>query len=99
MNFYKQTKHYTNIVCNDIYEAESIEEQLRRVTTSNEPIDTSAPIMYTPRKDGVLPQTDIRTDRFDIAIDAMDKVSASFMARRDEAIKTETNKDLTFVTE
>lgn len=65
------------------YIGESIEEMLRRVTTSGEPIEDSAPLIYTERKDGVQPQYDIRTDRFEIAQAAMDKVSATVQAQRD----------------
>ncbi|MEM0173216.1 MAG: hypothetical protein QXI16_01765 [Sulfolobaceae archaeon] len=46
-------------------------------------------MIYTNRKDGVLPGYNIRTDRFDVAIDAMDKVAMSKLAKRMEYI----NKD------
>ena len=68
---------------------ESIEEMVRRVTENNEPIDSSAPVVYTPEKDGVLPQYDIRTDRQEIAIDAADKFAKSDIAKRDEDNKPE----------
>lgn len=64
---------------------ESIEEKMRRVTQSNEPIENVAPMLYTERKDGVLPETDIRTDRWDIAMEAMGKVEKSIVAKREEA--------------
>ncbi len=71
---------------------ESIEEKIRRITTTNEPIDEqSAPMIYTPREDGVKPQYDIRTDRWEIAQTAMDKVSASEIAK--EKSNVETTKD------
>ena len=60
---------------------------MERVIENNEPITDSAPIVYTERKDGVLPQYDIRTDRFEIAIDAMDKVSKTHVAKRIEMYK------------
>ena len=41
---------------------------------------------YSERKDGVLPETDIRTDRFDVALDAMDKASKSVRAKREAKI-------------
>ena len=56
-----------------------------RVTNSNEPIDNTAPLLYTERKDGVLPQYDIRTDRWAMAMAAMDKVTKSNRAKRDAA--------------
>lgn len=69
-------------------EGESIEQKMRRVLNSGEKIEDTAPEIYTERKDGVLPQYDIRTDRFDIALEAMDKVNRSQIAQRDAAIKT-----------
>ena len=42
-----------------------------------------APIIYTDREQGVLPAYNIRTDRWDIAENAMDKVNAAKMAKRD----------------
>ena len=38
------------------------------------------------KKAGVLPQYDIRTDRFDIAVDTMDKGSKAKIARREQTI-------------
>lgn len=35
------------------------------------------PTIYTEKKDGVLPEYDIRTDRFEVALDAMDKINQS----------------------
>lgn len=60
---------------------ESIEEMIRRCTESNEPIEATAPMIYTEEADGVQPQFDIRADRFDIALDAIDKYQASEMAK------------------
>ena len=63
---------------------QSIEEMLRQQTESKTPIDNVSPMIYTPRKEGVKPEYDIRTDRFEIAIDAMDKFSKSGNAHKDE---------------
>lgn len=71
---------------NDIFEGLSIEREMERAETAKQPISQSAPIIYTERKDGVQPQYDIRTDRFEIAQDAMGKVAASIAARRMENI-------------
>ena len=82
----------TGLVVNDSLEGESIEHKIERLIENNEPISDSAPIIYTERKDGVLPQYDIRTDRFELAIDAMDKVTKSHVAKRVEMYKK--NDDL-----
>lgn len=60
----------------ETYEGETIEQKIRRILDENEPIKDGAPIIYTEKKDGVLPAYNIRTDRWEIAIDAMDKVSS-----------------------
>lgn len=57
------------------YQGESIEEKVRRIVEEKEPIKDGAPIIYTELKDGVRPEFDIRTDKWMIAMDAMDKVS------------------------
>ena len=55
-------------------EGEYIEEKVRRITENGEPIEDGAPIIYTERKDGVNPAYNIRTDRWEIAQDAMEQV-------------------------
>ncbi|QXP45075.1 hypothetical protein [Microvirus mar40] len=65
-----------NIQSVETYEAESIETKVRRILDENEPITDGAPIIYTEKADGVKPEYNIRTDRWQIAIDAMDKVSS-----------------------
>lgn len=56
-------------------EGEYIEEKVRRITENGEPIGDGAPIIYTERKDGINPAYNIRTDRWEIAQDAMEIVS------------------------
>lgn len=68
------------------YEGETIEMKVARVVENNEAITDGAPIIYTEKKDGVKPEFDIRTDRFDIALDAMDKVAASEIAKSENAV-------------
>lgn len=58
-----------------LVEGERLELKIDRMTQNNEPIGDSAPLIYTPRKDGVVAAYDIRTDKWDIALDAMEKVN------------------------
>lgn len=70
-----------------LQEGESLEEMIRRCTESNEPIEATAPMIYTEEADGVQPQYDPRSDRFEIALDAIDKYqksSAASSANKDE---------------
>ena len=87
------TKHNTSgIRTNFLESGESIEAKMRRVTTTNEPIENVAPMIYTERKDGVLPECDIRTDRFDVALEAMGAVEMSITAKREQKAQAETTK-------
>lgn len=58
-----------------LVEGERLELKIDRMTQNNEPIGDSAPLIYTPRKDGVVAAYDIRTDKWDIALEAMEKVN------------------------
>lgn len=82
---------FTGFNVNNGVEGETIEQKMERVIENNEPITDSAPIIYTERADGILPQYDVRTDRFEIAIDAMDKVSKTHVAKRIELYKKNDN--------
>lgn len=60
---------------------ERIETKISRITENNEPITDGAPIIYTKREDGVLPAYDIRTDRWEIAQQAMEAVNQANIAK------------------
>ncbi|SHF29288.1 hypothetical protein [Dysgonomonas macrotermitis] len=72
---------------NKMYEGERIEKKVSRILTSKEPITDEAPIIHQERKMGVEAQYNIRTDRFDLAIEAMDAVSKFKTAKRDNVNK------------
>lgn len=59
------------------YQAEPREVKLRKIISgeSNDMEDGVFPTIYTEKKDGVQPEFDIRTDRFEVAIDAIDKIN------------------------
>jgi hypothetical protein len=83
----------TELAVNNSYEGDTIEQKIRRIVNNREPIADGAPLIYTERKNGVEPQYDIRTDRWDIAIDAMDKVAGSYRAQREARIVPLKGKD------
>lgn len=64
------------------YQGERIETKIARMVEDKEPISDTAPIMYTERKDGVLPDYDIRTDKWEFAVEGMDKVHRADIAKR-----------------
>lgn len=76
-------------------EGQSLEEMLRKMVAGKEPIQATAKIGYSERKDGVRAEYDIRTDRFELAMMASDKVHASQYAARmseDGYVKDENGK-------
>ena len=72
---------------NNSYEAQSLMQKIRAKLMNKEPIegDGDVPMTYTERKDGVLPEYDIRTDRFELAQRAMEKMHS---AENSEIAKT-----------
>ena len=67
----------STLFINNSLEGESIEAKVCRIVNNGEPISDGAPLIYTERKDGVKEEYNIRTDRFDIALNAMDYVTKS----------------------
>lgn len=82
------------------YEAEPREVKLRKIISgeANNMEDGVFPTIYTEKKDGVQPEFDIRTDRFEVAIEAMDKINQS-MANQVAKSKGETEAVKDFGTE
>lgn len=90
---YKRTRPTEHrIKVNNSYQGETIEQKMDRIVNNNEPIKDGAPIIYTERKDGVLPEYDIRTDRFEVAVEAQDKITRAKLGERAERHKTPEQK-------
>lgn len=66
---------------NECSEGEDMTTKITRLVTTKEPITDGAPLIFTEKKDGVLPAYDIRTDRFELAQKAMDKATAQQIAK------------------
>lgn len=78
---------------------ENIITKIQRIMDEGEPIEDTAPLIYTPKKNGVEPQYDIRTDKWAIAMQAMDRVAAYKVSEwmkddkvGDEKVEPETGK-------
>jgi len=82
--FNKRQPKPTTIELNQSIEGETIEAKIRRVTNNKEPITDGAPIIFTERKDGVKPEYDIRTDRFELAVEATDLMTKTHLSKREE---------------
>lgn len=73
---------------NECSTAETLEQQVERMINNKEPLETGqAPLIYTERKEGVKAEMNIRTDRFEIAIEATNKIQRSYSARREERLE------------
>lgn len=93
--YYYGQESKTSIILNKSYEGESIEKKIERILANGEPIKDGAPLAYTDRSKGVLPEYNIRTDRFEIAVEATGHIAKSKLAERqsfltkDEDVKDE----------
>lgn len=63
------------------FEGETIERKCARLVENNEPISDGAPLVYFDKKDGVRPETNIRTDKWAIAQEAMNRVTKEKLAK------------------
>lgn len=64
-------------------EGEPIEWKIERILEHGEAISDGAPEIYTEKSEGVKSAYNIRTDRWEIATEAMDAVHRSKEAKRD----------------
>lgn len=74
-----------------IYEGESIEQKVARVLLNEEPIEDTAEPIYTDYADGVIPSTDIRTDKFEEALNTIDAAQRDAAAKAMQAYKDRQN--------
>lgn len=77
----------TTLSVNESYDGETIEHKVHRIMNNGEAITDGAPLIYTERKDGVRPEYNIRTDRWEIANEAMNKVHKTEIAKRQQRIE------------
>lgn len=81
------------------YVAEPGEAKIARMTQLKQPIEGGGQIAFTERKEGVKPEYDIRTDKFDIAMEMMDKVYASKEMTKQEGENLKESVDTSVNTE
>jgi len=54
---------------------ETLIKKCQRILDEGEPLTDGAPMIYTPKQAGVKPECNVRTDKWEIAMGAMDKVN------------------------
>lgn len=74
---------------NDSVEGSSIEKKVADLIEGGGKIEETAPLIYTEKSEGTLPSYDIRTDRFEIAVEAKTAIERSKQAKREEVAKAE----------
>lgn len=82
----------TGFNINTSVEGETLETKILRMTTNKEPVPQESELIFQDRSEGVSPGYNIRTDRFEVAIDAMTTVDKSYKARREENYKRDDSK-------
>lgn len=74
-------------------DGQTIEVQIARAMSVNEPIDNSSPLQFTKRADGVLPDFDIRTDKWEISQRAMTAVADKIRQNRTKKLQELSKSD------
>lgn len=81
---YPTFKQYTSLGNIKLAEGESIETRVRKMVESGEPITDTAPLIYTEKKDGIISDYDIRSDKFDVALEALDTLGKTSIAKNNQ---------------
>ncbi len=88
----KKYKLRTSISVNTGITGESVERKIERMVNNGEPMENAlenVPLIYTDKKEGVGAGYNIKTDRFEVAVDAVDKVNKGKIAKREGKAKAE----------
>lgn len=85
----------TGLQVNTSTRGEWIEEKVRRIVNNDEPIKDGAEGTYTEREEGVRPEMDPRTDKWDLAIEATEKAQKNTLSKREQRIGERTYDTMT----
>lgn len=72
----------SNLECEQPYEGESLAREIERFQEEGGEIEMGSPLIFTKKSDGVRPETNIRTDRFEMAQDRMQIANEAKNAQR-----------------
>lgn len=90
--FRKMTTSRQRLNTTEEFNGESIEQKVRRTMESGAPIEAISPMLYTERKEGVRADTNIRTDKWDVAQQAMTTIADGMRTRRAERMNAAADK-------
>lgn len=80
-------RNRSSLIINEAEEGESIEEKFARIMENGEGITDGTQPIYTEKSEGVNPAYNIRTDRFEIALEGYDAITRSRIAKSEHAAK------------
>lgn len=87
-NTYKQNRIVkSSMKSGNITEGMTMETKVALWLKNSNEDEEVKPLIYNERKEGIQRGHDIRTDRFDVAIEAMDKSSKSIQAKRESKME------------
>lgn len=73
----------STIVVNESQKGEMLHKKVQRIMETGEKIDDGIPEIFTDRNAGINPDHDIRTDKWDQALDMIEKYDAAEAAKGD----------------
>lgn len=89
----KNTIKVSTLEKREVYAGEPIERLMERAISNGEKIGSEVGQIFTERKEGVGSGYNIRTDRFEVALDGIDKIQKSQSAKRAEMTIVKEEKD------
>lgn len=87
MSYKKNEFRKTSIARNESYEGEPLEIQIERMISNGEGLEVGKEMIFTERKDGVLPGYNIRTDKWKVANEAGEKLYGLGLSEREKNIE------------
>lgn len=87
----KKTK---SLQVNNSYVGESIEERVARLIKDKTPIEDGAPIIFTEKKAGVLPEYNIRTPKWETLVATVQNANKAIANQRAKAMEAKAKDDV-----
>jgi hypothetical protein len=85
-------KRNNNLKVNNSYSAESLERTIERRLSNGDDLNDKVNLLFYDVSDGVMPGTNVRTDRFDVALDGMTMIEKTKKASGLSVVKKDDNK-------
>lgn len=77
----------------DLYEGIPLEKKIEKALNNEETLDTGDSGFYTALDEGVRPETDIRTDKWDVAVEFMEKANNHLKTTEELAVEQKRQED------